>query len=129
MEKLITAVDHWLTDRPTMREDNHGGTTLLRLFCGEYEEFCEACSGKNKEELRDCEEFKGELADLGLYLISIFHWLELDFVKVCMDKLSYNMLRYPAKDYQSGNFQDAMKWNRERTKRLKLKEVFYASAA
>jgi hypothetical protein len=54
--------------------------------------------------------------------------LGLDMRTICVDKMAYNYLRYPAADYQEGSdFNAAMAKNRLRVKKTGLKEQYYAS--
>lgn len=129
MINLETIVHNWVEDRPTMKENNCNGYTLFELLAGEVGELLEAMQSKNHEEMKVDEEFIGELADVGLYYISILNMLGLDMNEICRDKCAYNNLRYPAKDYQNGDFHEAMAWNRLRVKREKLKEQYYAKEA
>ncbi len=127
MERLIQAVDHWLLDRPSMNENNTP-RRVLELLCDEMAELCEAGDGKTDEELRADIEFHQEIADCLLYILSLCRQLSICPVAIGMEKVSYNMLRYESQYYQGGDFHDAMKWNRERTKRLRLKEQFYSAS-
>lgn len=125
MERLSLAVDNWLKDRPTMKENNHSPGKLLSLFCGEVSELCEAFGNKTREELSTCIDAREELADIGLYFMSILNWLGLNMEEICMEKLALNMLRYEAHRFQSGDFNESMTWARERNKRERTKEKFY----
>lgn len=123
------AVDNWLEDRPTMMRSNFADASVVHLFCEEVGEFCEATTGKTVEEMKTSTEVREELGDLILFLLSIFKMLGMCPTEVGMEKMSINMLRYPAYSYQEGDFQTKHGWNREWAKKTKVKEWFYAQVA
>lgn len=126
MEKITAAVDSWLKDRPTM-ELNNTPVQILHLLCAEVGELCEAGGTQTNTELKQNKEFHRELADVLLFTLSLFRQLGVDPVEETMDKVAFNMLRYPAKDYQETPFEEAMAMNRERTSMIGLKGEFYKS--
>lgn len=125
MERLTAAVDNWLLDRPTMKANNTP-RRLLDLLCGELEELCEASAGKTDEELRTDKEFEQEIADVLLFTLSLCRQIGKDPTEVAMEKVAFNMIRYPAGSFYSGDFDQIMYSNRQLVKQHHIKEEFYA---
>ena len=127
MERVVNAVKWWIEDRPTMKEDNHRVGNVIGKFCGEVSEFCDAAGSKSLDEMRESIDVREELGDLGLYLLSIFELLGLDFTEVCMEKMAINMLRMPAFHYQGDEpFPVTYQRDREYAKKTGMKKQFYA---
>lgn len=127
MNRLMEATSNWLDDRKTMKEHNFHDACVIRLFCEEVGEFCDATSGKSVQEMKESLDVREELGDLILYLCTIFHLFGLDPTEIGMEKVACNMIRYPAASYQSGDFEEVHGKNRSAAKEFGIKQAFYAA--
>lgn len=107
-EQLVQMNDSWLRDRPTMDASNTP-EKLLQLLRVEVDEAIEASP----------EELASELADIGIFLLSLFRQLGLDMYDEIAEKQAYNLLRYDHKLFQDGDYEEARKIVKEREKEIK----------
>ena len=114
-DKLVSMNDSWLEDRPTMSENN---TTqrLLELLKGEVDE----AMGEGLDD----EELLRELADIGIFLFSIFKQLNADLYDVVAEKMAFNILRYSWQDFQEGDYDEGRK--KAKVREIEVKKDFYS---
>jgi len=88
---------NFLTDRPLMREHNHGSLlTVLKLLAGEVGEAIESVEDGDGIIEDNHVAIEQELADIGILLFTCFEVLGSDPYYAMMEKHMRNMLKYPA---------------------------------
>ena len=112
-ERLVAMNDSWLADRPIM-DENNTIPKLLQLLKAEVDEAIEA----------DDEELIPELADIGIFLFSLFRQLDADLYDAMAEKHAYNLLRYDWKLFQDGDYDEARKKVKQREP--EIKKLFYS---
>lgn len=105
LKQIIEAFNE---DRPAMIRDI---PTLLGALSQEVKEAMEAT---------DKEELARELADILIFTYTIAQWAGVDIEEEAREKISFNHCRYPAKDFQEGDY-----W--EIRKRIKHGKEYYAT--
>ena len=116
-EQLIQMVENWLEDRPTMKENNTP-RMLATLLLGEVNELIEAYEEGDEDEI------SSELADVGIFLISLLNVLGLDMYSVIADKMAFNHARYPSHMFSNGySYEEARKMCKG--KEYKVRKDFY----
>lgn len=111
-ERLKTMIDSWLSDRPVM-DENNDVDRLLALLLEEVREAIDASP----------EELESELADIGVFLFSIFRQLNKDLYDAMAEKMAFNLLRYSWLCFQDGDYDEAK--TRAKAGENGLKEEFY----
>lgn len=96
-ENLLSMTDTWLLDRPTMDAEN-SVAQLLDLLDDEVSEA--------KEDL-DPEYLARELADIGVFLFSLFRAIGVDPYEAISEKMALNLLRYHWQLFQKGDYDRA----------------------
>lgn len=123
MKEAIQAVEAWIDDRPTIKENNTLDA-LRSLMIGEAEELLE--EGANLTE---------ETADVMIYAISIFRHLAVEagvdtetFIQqAVMEKVAMNHLQYEAHRFADGDYEEQRKISKTLVYKNKLKENFYGN--
>lgn len=128
-QTLLDTRDNFHKDRPVMEQNNSDLMTLLGMLGQELSETCEAASTfittpseTSKKELST------ELADMGHFLLAIFLLIGSDMFEEMMEKTAFNMLRYSAAQFQTGNYQDIRPGIKRAEKQWHMKETFYELA-
>lgn len=99
MNELQPLVGDFLSDRPVMKENNTFYATV-ELLRGEVDELIEAYpNGDNKD-------IAQELADVFIFAITLANILGVDVDSEVREKMAANMIRYQAKLFQEGNYQE-----------------------
>lgn len=89
-------------DRPVMKEANSDVSFLLGLLLQEVTELQEEPHGMSKEKY-----LEQELADVAIFAISILHLITGDADAAIREKVGRNTLKYPARLFQEGSYEDA----------------------
>lgn len=98
------ALRSFSTDRPTLAENNTL-ERLIELLEGELQELKQSTS---------LEEAQLELCDIFIFTINIAHALGMDLHPMVMEKISFNLARYVAADFQDGSYEEARRRGKQR---------------
>ena len=99
MEKIITHLDNYLKDRPTMEENNSDPQRVFELLMGEIAELNEAILTGHL--------IAPEMADVAIFLITLASNFDINLEKEIMTKIGRNMAKYPASEFQEGDYTEA----------------------
>ena len=125
--KLLLEAEHnFIKDRPLMNESNTIPFILERIK-GEVDEALEAYHAMTT--LTDNEqewlgELTDELADIGIFLLACFRQIDKDPVDSMRNKIGYNVARFPAVVFQSGDYDKQYKQTKQDERRNNLGEVY-----
>lgn len=108
------AIRNFRKDRPILDKAN-SDEFLIQYLLTEARELAEAPP----------EERIQELADIFFLAFSLADNLGVEATAIVMEKLAFNMIRYEARFFQEGDYQEKRKMVKAREKDLKLKEAFY----
>jgi len=115
---------NWVKDRPTI-DNNNTLETTTQLLQKEAQELLDATLfyllGKT-----DKKDVLQEASDVGLFLMAVFRLLDADMLVEIREKNAFNSIRYPASQFQQGDYQDTYQRLKESAKRRRLREEFYA---
>ena len=107
----------WLKDRPIM-ESNNSFESIVSLLRGEVDELVEAHPNGDNYEIEQ------ELADVFIFAFTLANILKVDVETVVKEKMGYNQARYPAFEFQEGDYTEARERCRDWVKDTNFKEVF-----
>lgn len=99
MEKEQQIVRNWALDRPTMAQNNLDPQRMKNLLTQEVEEAFEV--------LDDPEALAHELVDVVWMVLSIANMKDIDLTEEFREKAALNLVRYQAKFFQEGNYDEA----------------------
>ncbi len=117
----------FLSDRPSMKENNQNPYHLLNLLRGEMTEFAEALiywivdpTEKSLQELGQ------EAADLGLYIQAILSIAGLSLDEEMRDKVAYNTIRFKPGYFKALPYKEAYKLSKSDVIDEGTKSEFYS---
>lgn len=117
------AESNWIKDRPVIENNNNLNQTPAML-ANEVVELHDAMlvyTHNPTPEQR--KQVLQEASDVGLFLMAIFRMLNADMLEEIMEKLSYNSIRYPAAQFQDGDYKQTHR--RLKKRQPKIKKEFY----
>ena len=98
MKELIQLVRNFRADRPVMNDHNADPRAVVNLLGNEVDELIDA--------VKAGEGIGGELADVFWFMIEAADTLGVDLEKEIREKACRNYLKYPAKELQSGDYDE-----------------------
>ena len=110
MHELQQTLQDFQDDRPTMKEANTL-PFLLRLLRQEIDEFEESPTGD-------------EMADILIFSLTIANLMGIDADAEVREKIAFNLTRYQARYFQSGNYEESRQKVKEEEKAWK--DDFYS---
>jgi NTP pyrophosphatase (non-canonical NTP hydrolase) len=126
LERAFASIINFQIDRPVMHANNDV-QQLIRLTQNEALELSE--TPPPYQNLK--EYLNQELADLLIFVVTLAHELNPDepvdqlIARIVMEKIALNHARYPAGDFQEGDYNETIASCRERTHQLKTRQEFY----
>ena len=106
-DTLITTNRNFLEDRPLMEENNHASlSAILRLLADEVDEAIETVEHGDVIIEDKKVAIEQELADIGIFLMTVFDVLGSDMYSCIMEKQARNYLKYPAYLFQDGDYNE-----------------------
>ena len=109
---LKEIIENFNEDRPAMLRDI---PTLLGALMNEVEEAMEA----------EGEELGRELADILIFVYTIAQWAGIDLESETREKIALNHIRYPASNFQEGDYWDIRKQIKSNPEYPRLLKDFY----
>lgn len=108
-------IENFVEDRPTMKANNSDPGRMAELLTGEVNEALEV--------LDNPKELGKELADVLWFVVTMAHLKGIDIEKEVRDKAAYNSIRYPAGEFQRGDYQET--YTRLKSESKYWEGVFY----
>lgn len=106
MRKEQDMVRDFTDDRPTMKENNQSTDRMIELLQQEMDEI--------KEVLDDPEHLARELVDSIFFIMTIANLKDIDLESEFREKVAYNMVRYEARFFQDGDYDESRKRVKQR---------------
>ena len=116
MREIQKMIGDFIEDRPIMQENNRIPGRIIQLLLNEVNEFVEVAGTDKQNE---------ELADIVFFVCSIANIYGIDLEKEVREKTAVNHMRYPAVEFQEGDYYEV--YSRLKEEGRKVKEEFYST--
>ena len=99
MNEYQEIVNRFITERPVLQEHNNNLANMGILLRAEFDELMEALEGG------DTTEIAFECVDVFYFILSMCHYLNIDFDMCFKIKSARNIMKRPAFLFQSGDYE------------------------
>lgn len=120
LETIVFTQKNFYEDRPVMKAHNSDPIELANLLMAEVRELAEAI------EEGDVDNIPRELADVFIFTLSMASMFEVDIYAEVMEKIMRNYLKYPARNFQEGTYEEARATSKQQWLESKGEEEFYS---